>query len=65
MPPALARCQPLQPQIVTDKIRALGMTFGGEALLRQTIAELVQAHRAGSAGKLIRSVLDTNFPTIK
>lgn len=32
-------------QIVTDKIRALGMSFGGEPLLRQTIAELIQAHR--------------------
>jgi nucleoside-diphosphate-sugar epimerase len=32
-------------QIATDKLRALGMTFGGEALLRQTIAELIQAHR--------------------
>ena len=32
-------------QIVTDKVRALGMTFGGEALLRQTVAELVQAQR--------------------
>jgi nucleoside-diphosphate-sugar epimerase len=32
-------------QIATDKIRALGMKFGGEALLRQTIAQLVQAHR--------------------
>lgn len=32
-------------QIVTDKIRALGMRFGGEPLLRQTIAELIQAHR--------------------
>jgi nucleoside-diphosphate-sugar epimerase len=31
-------------QIVTDKIRALGMSFGGEPLLRQTVAELVQAH---------------------
>jgi nucleoside-diphosphate-sugar epimerase len=33
----------LQPkhQIVTDKIRALGMQFGGDALLRQTVAELV------------------------
>jgi nucleoside-diphosphate-sugar epimerase len=30
-------------QIVTNKLRALGMTFGGEALLRQTVAELVQA----------------------
>jgi nucleoside-diphosphate-sugar epimerase len=30
-------------QIVTAKLRALGMTFGGEALLRQTVAELVQA----------------------
>jgi nucleoside-diphosphate-sugar epimerase len=32
-------------QIITDKIRGLGMSFGGEPLLRQTIAELVQAHR--------------------
>jgi len=31
-------------QIITAKIRALGMTFGGEALLRQTVAELIQAH---------------------
>lgn len=30
-------------QIVTDKIRALGMTFGGEALLRKTVEELVLA----------------------
>lgn len=30
-------------QIATDKIRALGMTFGGEALLHQTVAELVAA----------------------
>lgn len=35
-------------QIVTDKIRALGMTFGGEPALRQTVAELVQAHRSAS-----------------
>jgi nucleoside-diphosphate-sugar epimerase len=33
-------------QIVTSKLRALGMTFGGEALLRQTVKELVQAHQA-------------------
>jgi nucleoside-diphosphate-sugar epimerase len=33
-------------QIVTEKLRALGMTFGGEPLLRQTVAELVQAHRS-------------------
>lgn len=32
-------------QIVTGNLRALGMTFGGEALLRQTVAELVEAHR--------------------
>jgi nucleoside-diphosphate-sugar epimerase len=31
-------------QIDTRKIRALGMTFGGTALLRQTVAELVAAH---------------------
>ncbi len=32
-------------EIVTEKLRRLGMTFGGESLLRQTIAELIQAHR--------------------
>jgi nucleoside-diphosphate-sugar epimerase len=32
-------------QIDTRKIRALGMTFGGEALLRQTVRDLVEAHR--------------------
>ncbi len=31
-------------QIETGKIRALGMTFGGEALLRRTVEELVEAH---------------------
>jgi nucleoside-diphosphate-sugar epimerase len=36
-------------QIRSDKIQALGMTFGGEPLLRQTIAELVKAHRKGQA----------------
>lgn len=30
-------------EIVTDKIRALGMTFGGKPLLRKTIEELVAA----------------------
>ncbi len=34
-------------QIATGKLRALGMKFGGEALLRQTVRELVAAHRAG------------------
>jgi nucleoside-diphosphate-sugar epimerase len=34
-------------QIDTSKIRALGMTFGGEARLRETIKEMVEAHRAG------------------
>jgi nucleoside-diphosphate-sugar epimerase len=40
--------EPMQPkhQIVTDKIRALGMQFGGHELLKQTIAELVEG--AGS-----------------
>jgi nucleoside-diphosphate-sugar epimerase len=33
-------------QIITDKLRGLGMSFGGEDLLRQTVAELVQAHRS-------------------
>jgi hypothetical protein len=32
-------------QIMTGKLRALGMVFGGETRLRQTVAELVQAHR--------------------
>jgi nucleoside-diphosphate-sugar epimerase len=32
-------------QIETRKLRALGMTFGGEALLRRTVQELVDAHR--------------------
>lgn len=32
-------------QIVTDKIRTLGMTFGGEPLLRQTVEQLIEAHR--------------------
>src|SRR5262249_43552308 len=31
-------------QIATEKIRKLGMTFGGTELLRQTVAELVSAH---------------------
>ena len=32
-------------QIDTRKLQALGMTFGGEPLLRRTVAELVEAHR--------------------
>ncbi len=32
-------------QIETRKLRALGMTFGGEPLLRRTVEELVEAHR--------------------
>jgi nucleoside-diphosphate-sugar epimerase len=32
-------------QIDTAKIRAFGMTFGGEALLRRTVQELIHAHR--------------------
>lgn len=31
-------------QIETGKIRALGLTFGGEELLRQTVASLVSSH---------------------
>jgi nucleoside-diphosphate-sugar epimerase len=31
-------------QIETRKLRALGMTFGGEPLLRRTVQELVEAH---------------------
>jgi nucleoside-diphosphate-sugar epimerase len=38
-------------QIETKKIRALGMTFGGDKLLRQTVAELVDANRKSSASK--------------
>jgi nucleoside-diphosphate-sugar epimerase len=34
-------------RIETGKIRALGMTFGGEALLRRTVRELVEAQRRG------------------
>jgi nucleoside-diphosphate-sugar epimerase len=34
-------------QIATDKLRTLGMDFGGEDLLRQTVAELVAVARAG------------------
>jgi nucleoside-diphosphate-sugar epimerase len=30
-------------QIVTAKLRGLGMTFGGESLLRKTVEELIQA----------------------
>jgi nucleoside-diphosphate-sugar epimerase len=37
-------------QIVTAKIRALGMTFGGEGLLRRTVAELVEAHGSTRQG---------------
>jgi nucleoside-diphosphate-sugar epimerase len=32
-------------QIDTSKLRALGMTFGGEPLLRRTVQELIEAHR--------------------
>jgi nucleoside-diphosphate-sugar epimerase len=37
-------------QIETGKLRALGMTFGGEELLRKTVAELVEAHRGQEGG---------------
>ena len=37
-------------QIDTQKLRALGMTFGGEELLRRTVGELVEAHRGGGDG---------------
>lgn len=36
--------------IVTRKLQALGMHFGGQALLRQTVAELIAAHRGNPAG---------------
>jgi nucleoside-diphosphate-sugar epimerase len=32
-------------QIDTKKLRGLGMSFGGEGLLRRTVAQLVEAHR--------------------
>jgi nucleoside-diphosphate-sugar epimerase len=35
-------------QIDTRKIRALGMTFGGEELLRRTVQELIAAHRSNA-----------------
>jgi nucleoside-diphosphate-sugar epimerase len=35
-------------QIDTKKIRALGMTFGGDKLLRGTVQELVDAHHTSS-----------------
>jgi nucleoside-diphosphate-sugar epimerase len=35
-------------QIDTRKIRELGMSFGGEGLLRRTVQELVEAHRAAA-----------------
>jgi nucleoside-diphosphate-sugar epimerase len=40
-------------QIETQKIRALGMTFGSDDLLRRTILELVQAHRSASGPSVI------------
>lgn len=41
--------EPKQPrhEIVTDKIRQLGMSFGGEPLLRATVGQLVAAHQGG------------------
>jgi nucleoside-diphosphate-sugar epimerase len=39
-------------QIDTRKLRALGMTFGGEPLLRRTVEELVAAHRRDAAGAI-------------
>jgi nucleoside-diphosphate-sugar epimerase len=33
-------------QISSERIRALGMTFGGECLLRQTVEELIKAHQS-------------------
>jgi nucleoside-diphosphate-sugar epimerase len=38
-------------QIDTSKIRALGMTFGGEALLRRTVQELIEVHRRPNPDK--------------
>lgn len=33
-------------QIATGKLRTLGMAFGGDLLLRRTVAELINAHRS-------------------
>jgi nucleoside-diphosphate-sugar epimerase len=33
-------------QISTGKIQAIGMTFGGEGLLRRTVGELIKAHHS-------------------
>lgn len=43
--------KPKQPkhQIVTDKLRALGMQFGGKDLLRETVSQLVTALQLESA----------------
>jgi nucleoside-diphosphate-sugar epimerase len=41
-------------QIQTGKLRGLGMTFGGEALLRQTVGELVAALQASDATAIHR-----------
>jgi nucleoside-diphosphate-sugar epimerase len=38
-------------QITTQKIRSLGMTFGGPALLRRTVQELVEAHRSAAQAR--------------
>jgi nucleoside-diphosphate-sugar epimerase len=38
-------------QIDTQKIRTLGMTFGGEALLRRTVQELVEAYHQSNRTK--------------
>lgn len=44
--------QPTSPkhQIATDKLRALGMQFGGPALLEETLAALVEAAREEDGG---------------
>jgi nucleoside-diphosphate-sugar epimerase len=36
-------------QIETTKLRALGMTFGGDELLRDTVATMIEAHRCRRA----------------
>lgn len=36
-------------QIVTKKLGALGMTYGGLGLLEETVAALIEAHRRGAA----------------
>ena len=39
-----------QHEIVNDKLRSLGATFGGQTKLRETIGELIDAVREANTG---------------